>query len=324
MTALPHFKQDERSPSTGTAATDETAAIEFSDSILEVLGSPVDESKDPVTEHAADWAADALSSVYGSQGHARVGTPSTVSCPQCSKDTWFPTTTIDTTATPTGILYTCYHFLELGNLSNLSPRDVNLLESQSCLRVPTREVLGVFMQQYFRYVHPFLPIIHEGDFWRLCCRSNTGDSGNANEAALSLLLLQAMLFASSNVCGQHRAFSTSHLQSLSWSPLRHSRLLGSVPFVQLGQTYTAEQRYGILNLNITACTEYSQNSSFYMTWVPKCPRTRSAKQHFSYHFGVLLQIRWVIDRTMSGSPLPSNAQRMWGLMNIVNLKTVRI
>jgi hypothetical protein len=102
----------------------------------------------------------------------------------------------------TDVVYTNYSFLGLGNITSLSPVDLNFLESQACLRVPTREILDEFVQQYFRHVHPFLPILHEGDFWRLYCPPTVDGLGvivSPQPVTISLLLLQAMLVTSCNV-----------------------------------------------------------------------------------------------------------------------------
>lgn len=99
----------------------------------------------------------------------------------------------------TDVLYMYYSFLSLGNLSNLAPTDVNILSLQGCLRVPTREILDEFLRQYFRRVYPSLPMVDEGEFW---ARFTGEGSSNTCEGGISLLLLQAMMFASCNVC-QH-------------------------------------------------------------------------------------------------------------------------
>ncbi|KPM37419.1 hypothetical protein AK830_g9122 [Neonectria ditissima] len=93
------------------------------------------------------------------------------------------------------IVYSYYPFLTMGNLPNIPPQDVNFLELQGCLRVPTRTMLDEFLQQYFLHVHPLLPLINEGDFWDLQCHS--ANSGMPTER-MSLLLFQAILFASCN------------------------------------------------------------------------------------------------------------------------------
>jgi hypothetical protein len=95
------------------------------------------------------------------------------------------------------IVYSYYPFLVAGNLSNILPQDVNYLESQGCFRVPTRAVLDEFVQQYFLHVHPFLPLINEGDFWDLYCQH--GSSGPSSQQRMSLLVFQSMIFATSNV-----------------------------------------------------------------------------------------------------------------------------
>lgn len=89
--------------------------------------------------------------------------------------------------------YSYYPFLTIGNLPNIPPQDVNYLELQGCLRVPTRRILDEFVQQYFLHVHPLLPMLNEGDFWDMYC-----GPGPANDT-ISLLLLHSMLFASCNV-----------------------------------------------------------------------------------------------------------------------------
>ncbi|CAI6083452.1 unnamed protein product [Clonostachys chloroleuca] len=92
------------------------------------------------------------------------------------------------------VFYTYHPFLSRNELSHLSPRDLNLLDSQSCLRVPTRPILHEFIRQYFLYIHPLLPMMDEALFWRIY----RGEDG-PNEH-ISLLLIQAMLFVSCNIC----------------------------------------------------------------------------------------------------------------------------
>ncbi|KAH7000785.1 fungal-specific transcription factor domain-containing protein [Ilyonectria destructans] len=157
-------------------------------------------------------------SVCKSQGQeGKNATSSTISSPPSSKNAIFHTPTMSAKTTSAGVHYTHYRFLELGNLSKLSLKDIEHLESQFCLCVPTRGVLDSFMQQYFRYVHPFLPIIHEGDFWELYAGPSNSDSANPNDITLSLLLLQAMLFVSSNLV------SLATLESFGFSSVRAAR-----------------------------------------------------------------------------------------------------
>ncbi|KAK9777243.1 putative Zn(2)-C6 fungal-type domain-containing protein [Seiridium cardinale] len=92
------------------------------------------------------------------------------------------------------ITYSYYPFLTLDNLPNVMPQDVNYLESQGCFRVPTREILDEFVQQYFLHVHPVMPMLNEGDFWDMYGESGHGGSGER----MSLLVFQSMLFSSVN------------------------------------------------------------------------------------------------------------------------------
>ena len=98
------------------------------------------------------------------------------------------------------ITYSYYPFLAISNLPGILPQDVNYLELQGCLRVPTRSVLDEFVQQFFLHVHPLLPLFNEGDFWELYCQQSAGigGSGEVPCGRLSLLVFQAMLFATCN------------------------------------------------------------------------------------------------------------------------------
>lgn len=95
------------------------------------------------------------------------------------------------------IVYSYYPFLNISNLHNVLPQDVNYLELQGCFRVPTKAILDEFVQQYFLHVHPFLPLFHEGDFWDIYCQQASGSTAGQR---LSLLVFQALIFASCNVC----------------------------------------------------------------------------------------------------------------------------
>ncbi|KAH6885956.1 fungal-specific transcription factor domain-containing protein [Thelonectria olida] len=112
------------------------------------------------------------------------------------------------------IVYSYYPFLTMGNLPNIPPQDVNYLELQGCLRVPTRALLDEFLQQYFLHVHPLLPILNEGDFWDLYCHS--ANAGMPTER-MSLLVFQAVLFASCNFV------SRSSIKALGYPNIRAAR-----------------------------------------------------------------------------------------------------
>ncbi|KAF5646979.1 cutinase transcription factor 1 beta [Fusarium tjaetaba] len=93
------------------------------------------------------------------------------------------------------VTYSHFRFLTLSNLHNISASDVNYLESQGCLHVPTRPVLDDFVEQYFLHVHPMAPIIDEGNFWDMYAQNLT-DKGEIRLDTVSLVLFQAMLFSS--------------------------------------------------------------------------------------------------------------------------------
>lgn len=86
------------------------------------------------------------------------------------------------------VIYSYFSFLKV-DLSLMSQHDVCFLDTQGCFKVPNRQALDEFVHEYFLHVHPSLPLIDESAFWKMY-------SGNGS---FSLLLFQAMLFASSGV-----------------------------------------------------------------------------------------------------------------------------
>lgn len=93
------------------------------------------------------------------------------------------------------ITYSYYPFLVINNLHVIMPQDVNYLEAQGCLRVPTRRILDEFVQQYFLHVHPILPLLNEGDFWDMYCHQGT----SGPDQKIPLVILFAVMFSSCNV-----------------------------------------------------------------------------------------------------------------------------
>src|SRR5690606_37648782 len=86
---------------------------------------------------------------------------------------------VDTqTGQASDVVYSYYPFLTISNLPNIPPQDVNFLELQGCLRVPTRALLDEFLQQYFLHVHPLLPLVNEGDFWDIYRQAPDGNAQN--------------------------------------------------------------------------------------------------------------------------------------------------
>ncbi|KAI1464078.1 fungal-specific transcription factor domain-containing protein [Daldinia caldariorum] len=111
------------------------------------------------------------------------------------------------------ITYSYYPFITIGNLHNIMPQDVNYLESQGCLRVPTRTILDEFVQQYFLHIHPIMPILNEGDFWDMYCNQTSPESGDK----ITLVFFQALLFASCNFV------SKSSIKALGFPSIRTAR-----------------------------------------------------------------------------------------------------
>ncbi|KAI1392693.1 fungal-specific transcription factor domain-containing protein [Hypoxylon trugodes] len=110
------------------------------------------------------------------------------------------------------VTYSYYPFIKTGNLHNIMPQDVNYLESQGCLRVPTRAILDEFVQQYFLHIHPIMPILNEGDFWDMYCNPSSGSTDK-----ISLVFLQGLLFSSCNF------ISKSSIKALGFPNIRTAR-----------------------------------------------------------------------------------------------------
>lgn len=83
-------------------------------------------------------------------------------------------------------------------MHKLSPACVHFLEAQRCFRVPISPILDAFVREYFLHVHPFLPIINEGDFWDIyrCDGGGAGENTAQDQGSFPLVVLQAMLLAS--------------------------------------------------------------------------------------------------------------------------------
>ncbi|KAL1864498.1 hypothetical protein VTK73DRAFT_5846 [Phialemonium thermophilum] len=122
------------------------------------------------------------------------------------------------------ILYSYYPFLRINHLCQVVPQDVNYLESQGCFRVPIKTLLDEFIHQYFRHVHPFLPLIHEGEF---CDLYHKGESTSPAMEPVSLLVLQSMIFAASNFVSRNciRALGFSSLSTAKAALYRRAKLL---------------------------------------------------------------------------------------------------
>ncbi|KAM6538193.1 hypothetical protein FALCPG4_000076 [Fusarium falciforme] len=90
-------------------------------------------------------------------------------------------------------LYSSMPFLKALSIRD---RDFNHLNSQGCLRVPAKPILDEFVRHYFLYVHPLLPLLNEADFWRAYNPAQTETYSSSGGSPVSLLLLQAIMFAS--------------------------------------------------------------------------------------------------------------------------------
>ncbi|KAJ5824739.1 Transcription factor [Penicillium robsamsonii] len=86
--------------------------------------------------------------------------------------------------------YTEYPFVESQQLLSLPSEDIALLTSKDCLSLPPSDVIDEFFEQYFKHMHPLIPVLDEAEFWRIY-RNNQSASPK-----ISLFVLQSLLCAS--------------------------------------------------------------------------------------------------------------------------------
>ncbi|KAF5611186.1 cutinase transcription factor 1 beta [Fusarium subglutinans] len=98
------------------------------------------------------------------------------------------------TNTSTTELFVHYPYLKIHNIHSIAQQDLNYMEAQGCLHVPSRPILDNFVEQYFRVHQAHLPLLNEGDFWEMYSQ----EESTGPQSTISLLVFQAMLFASCN------------------------------------------------------------------------------------------------------------------------------
>jgi hypothetical protein len=86
--------------------------------------------------------------------------------------------------------YTEYAFVDSQQLLSLPSEDVAFLASKGCLSLPASDAIDEFARQYFKRIHPLVPVLDEAKFWRIY--RNNQPTG----AKMSLLVLQSLIFTS--------------------------------------------------------------------------------------------------------------------------------
>lgn len=92
------------------------------------------------------------------------------------------------------INFAVYRFIRTDFMLTLLQADIKYLEDQGCLRVPRREFMDEILNQYFRHIHPLLPVLNEAEFWAMY-HPVKYRSHNSLKPSVSLFVVQAMLFA---------------------------------------------------------------------------------------------------------------------------------
>lgn len=85
-----------------------------------------------------------------------------------------------------------YRFIDSDFLSSLPPEDVAFLSSKGSQTLPDKQLIDEFVCQYFKRIHPNVPVVDEAEFWRIYQDGSGPDK-------ISLFVFQAILFASCTV-----------------------------------------------------------------------------------------------------------------------------
>ncbi|KAK7419075.1 hypothetical protein QQX98_003577 [Neonectria punicea] len=116
-----------------------------------------------------------------------------------------------------------YCFLQAPKIQTILPQDLEFLSKQGCFIVPQRSVLDEFIQHYFSFIHPILPILNEADFWAMY----NSQSDCPSQDRISIIVLQGMLFTSCTFVSEETlkklGFQTT--QDAKYSFYRRAKLL---------------------------------------------------------------------------------------------------
>ncbi|KAJ5143400.1 uncharacterized protein N7515_002187 [Penicillium bovifimosum] len=88
------------------------------------------------------------------------------------------------------VLHTEYSFVDSQQLRSLPSEDLLFLASKDCLTLPGPDAIDEFVEQYFKRIHPSVPVLDEASFW------NVYSSNQPSGSKISLFVLQSLLFAS--------------------------------------------------------------------------------------------------------------------------------
>lgn len=97
------------------------------------------------------------------------------------------------------VMFSYYDFVEAESMSHLAFEDFKFLEHKGCFHLPSRPILDELVREYFLHVHPALPVLDEGAFWRVYSGSNKRDAHQTQSPPIPLFVFRAMLFVSCNV-----------------------------------------------------------------------------------------------------------------------------
>lgn len=137
------------------------------------------------------------------------------------------------TSNEKSIHFSAYPFMQYPSFVGTGTAGALHLASEGCFSVPVKGILDEFLEKYFVHLHPMLPLLNERKFWDIYAIRFHGDQKNGN--AISLLLLQAMLFVSCPVSTVRTVLEIDHLtnetrgssfarnQSNSWDSITESR-----------------------------------------------------------------------------------------------------
>ncbi|KAG5655217.1 hypothetical protein KAF25_001970, partial [Fusarium avenaceum] len=183
-------EQGDRDASTSTSqpppTTEETVTIESPEQSINLIDtymkSLVDHKSDTWTNTLDPLPEFSVDAIRGLWSDKKILSP-----PKC-RGTKPKTTALDRMGS--FVLFPFYRFVEHPSFWEVDADAAKLLEQRGCLHVPAQGILEEFMQNYFLYFHPLVPLLDEKLFWE----SYNGQSDT--DGYISLFVLQAMLFVS--------------------------------------------------------------------------------------------------------------------------------
>ncbi|KAL3458841.1 hypothetical protein BJX64DRAFT_291748 [Aspergillus heterothallicus] len=109
-----------------------------------------------------------------------------------------------------------YRFVRTEFLHRLRQSELKYLEDRACFRLPRREILQEILNEFFRYLHPLVPLFNEAKIQAMCNTAKSKRQADSGET-LSLFEVQSILFAASSFV------KVTKLHQLGFESVQHAQ-----------------------------------------------------------------------------------------------------